>query len=261
MNFSLAGKTALITGGGSGIGRASCELFFEQGAGVAILDINAAAAQATTHDIQSKGGNAFAWRCDITDRTAVDQTVGEIADRFGGVDILVCCAGGTFGAAAADLLEDVTDEDFDRITRLNLYSTFYLSRAVVPLMKKRHGGRIIVVSSGAGRMFSRSRYGRIPYAASKSGQIGLVRQMAKDLGSFGITVNSVAPGLVLSSDYFKSDWEQSSEQSKTDYCRSVPLGRLGEPRDIAAAIAFLAADEAGFITGHCIDVNGGRFMF
>ena len=153
-----------------------------------------------------------------------------------------------------------TDEEFDGVVKRNLYGAFYLCRGVVPNMKEKKSGKIIIISSGAGRMTSRSEVGRIPYAPSKAAQLGLMRQLALELAPYNIQVNAVAPGLIASTDYIENNWKGNTEEQRQDTLKKIPAGRRGTNAEVAIGIVFLAAEEAGYITGHCLDINGGSIM-
>ena len=153
-----------------------------------------------------------------------------------------------------------TDEEFDGVVKRNLYGAFYLCRRVVPNMKEKKSGKIIIISSGAGRMTSRSEVGRIPYAPSKAAQLGLMRQLALELAPYNIQVNAVAPGLIASTDYIENNWKGNTEEQRQDTLKKIPAGRRGTNAEVAIGIVFLAAEEAGYITGHCLDINGGSIM-
>ncbi len=258
--MDFEGKTVLITGGASGIGGAASELFAEQGADVVIADINGELAEAKATEIRAKGFSAMAIRCDVCSSEEAEQTVRKVLDRFGRIDVFVNNAGGTHGSTSSGNVEDYTPEEFDRVVKLNLYAPFYFCRCIVPVMKKQGGGSIVVVSSGAGRTTSRSEVGRIPYAASKAGQLGLVRQLALENAPYGIRVNSVAPGLIRSTDYIENNWLSNTEEQKQATLNKIPLRRRGESEEIADGILFLASDQASYITGHCLDINGGFIM-
>ncbi len=258
--FRFDGKKILITGAGAGIGAAAAKLFACQGADVAVTDINLEAAQETAEQITQQGGRAKAFYCDAGSQESVDQMLCLTASSWGTPDILINNAGGTHGAVHAGNIEDYTLEEFDGIVKRNLYGVFYLCRRLVPAMKKKMAGKIVIVSSGAGRTTSRSEVGRIPYAPAKAAQLGLMRQLALELAPWNIQVNAVAPGLIASTQYIESNWKKNSKETQEETLRKIPAGRRGRNEEVAAGILFLASEEASYITGHCLDINGGSIM-
>lgn len=258
--FRFDGKTVVITGAAAGIGEVAAQMFAENGAKVAVTDINLEAAEKAAEKIRGKGGCAQAFLCDVSSRESVDIMITLVEKMLGKVDILVDNAGGTHGAIHCENIEDYTDEEFDGVVKRNLYGAFYLCRRVVPNMKEKKSGKIIIISSGAGRMTSRSEVGRIPYAPSKAAQLGLMRQLALELAPYNIQVNAVAPGLIASTDYIENNWKGNTEEQRQDTLKKIPAGRRGTNAEVAIGIVFLAAEEAGYITGHCLDINGGSIM-
>jgi 3-oxoacyl-[acyl-carrier protein] reductase len=251
MSVELTGRIAIVTGAAQGIGAATARKLAERGARVIGVDIVADKLQQVAEDI---GGKAVVH--DVTDAEADQRLVDDVIKEFGRVDILVNVAGGVLGAARE--IEDLTLEDWHRVIALNLHAPFYLAKAVAPGMKAQGSGRIISVGSGAGRSYSRT--GILPYAAGKAGLMGLTRQLAVNLAPFGITCNVVAPGLILS-ERGRDDWESKSPERQAHEMNTVALRRVGEPHEIADVIAFVASDEAGYIVGQTIMVDGGHWMF
>jgi 3-oxoacyl-[acyl-carrier protein] reductase len=229
----LRGRTALVTGTAGGIGAAIANALERHGA--------------TVHGV---------------DRDTVDVTdpaqVAALVDRIGRVDILVNNAGGVVGQTGRPL-EDVSDEDWRAIVDANLTSTFVCTRAVVPAMKAAHYGRIVNISSGAGRSVSLT--GIQAYASAKAGQIGFTRQTAHELGPFGITVNCIAPGFVLSNPASIRQWESYGEEGQRALLEKIATRRLGEPEDIANGVLFFVAEEASWVTGQVISIDGGQSIF
>ncbi|MCF0149797.1 MAG: SDR family oxidoreductase [Firmicutes bacterium] len=258
--LDFTGKTVLITGAAAGIGGAASELFAKQGAAVVIVDINGNMAEEKAAAICAAGGKAEALVCDVCDPDAVEAVVKHVVDQYGRIDVFVNNAGGTHGSLTRGTIGDYSLEEFDRVVKLNLYGLFYFCRQVVPVMQKQGGGNIVVVSSGAGRMTSRSEVGRIPYAPSKAAQLGLMRQLALEHADDNIRVNAIAPGLIKSTDYIENNWLSCTEEQKNATLTKIPLHRRGTSEEIANGIVFLASDEASYITGHCLDINGGIFM-
>lgn len=246
---------AIVTGGANGIGRSIAARLLEAGMAVAVLDVQEQALAACRAEFPADRFSA--WRCDVTDQAGVERTVGEIEARLGRIDVLVNNAGGSFGVSQP--VEEIDGADWDRVVTLNLKGTFLCIKAVVPCMKRRGYGRIVNISSMAGR--GRSVLGGAPYAAAKAGIIGLTRHISMDLGRYGITVNAVAPGTVLSGERLERLWnEKKTEAERRAFLAANPMGRLGTPEDIAGAVLFLSGPEAAYITGAVLDVNGGSWV-
>jgi NAD(P)-dependent dehydrogenase (short-subunit alcohol dehydrogenase family) len=190
----------------------------------------------------------------VSDRAVVERLAGETLQRFGRIDILVNNAG---GGTALRFLEEVTEADWDYTLNSNLKSAFLCCQAVAPAMKAQRAGRIVNVSSVAGRNVS--RLSGPQYSSAKAGLLGLTRHLAQDLGPFGITVNTVAPGPTLVERVAKK-WALHAAEERARLLAAIPLGRLAQPEEVATVIAFLASEEAAYVTGVTIDVNGGSFM-
>jgi 3-oxoacyl-[acyl-carrier protein] reductase len=245
--FSLAGKVALVTGASRGIGRAIATRLAEQGAMV-VAAARGDHADACVSDLTAAGYRAEAVSVDVTDAAAVEAMPAGIVARHGRLDILVSNAGIT----RDQLVMRMKREDWDAVLATNLTATFLLSQAAMRPMLKQRRGRIIAISSVVGQM---GNAGQTNYAASKAGLIGFAKALAREVGSRAITVNVVAPGLV------ETDMTRTiSEKGHTDWAAQIPLGRPGTPDDVAAAVCFLASDEAAYITGHVLAVNGGMYM-
>ncbi len=245
--FRLDGKVALVTGASRGIGRAIAGRLAEQGA-IVIAAARGTNAAATAEEIAAKGGRAEAVTLDVTDAAAVEQAPSEIVARHGRLDIVVSNAGIT----RDQLLMRMKREDWDAILATNLTATFLLAQAAMRPMLKQRGGRIIAVGSVVGQM---GNAGQTNYAAAKAGLIGFAKALAREVASRGITVNVIAPGMI------DTDMTRAiSETAQVDWASEIPLGRLGSVDDVAAAACFLASDEAAYITGHVLAVNGGMYM-
>ena len=247
MDFS--GKTAVVTGGSRGIGRAVCLELAKGGANVVLCYAgNAAAAAETVSACEALGAKALAVRCDVADSTQVKVLMDEAVKAFGRIDILVNNAGITRDG----LLMMMKEEDFDAVISANLRGTFLCMKAVSRTMMKQRYGRIVNLSSVVGL---RGNAGQINYAASKAGVIGMTKSLAKELASRGVTVNAVAPGFI------DTDMTAAmTEAAKQATLASIPMQRLGAPEDIARAVAFLASDDAAYITGQVLAVDGGMAM-
>jgi 3-oxoacyl-[acyl-carrier protein] reductase len=229
----LAGRVAIVTGTAHGIGSAIAAAL--------------AAAGATVHGVDRDD-------VDVTDAAQVDAFV----RRVGPVDVLVNNAGGVVGQVGRPL-EEISDEDWRAVVDANLTSTFLCTRAVAPGMKERRYGRIVNISSGAGRSVSLT--GIQAYASAKAGQIGFTRQTAHELGPFGITVNSIAPGFVLSNPTSIAQFESYGEEGQRRLVESIATRRLGMPEDIANGVLFFAAESSGWVTGQVISIDGGHSIF
>jgi 3-oxoacyl-[acyl-carrier protein] reductase len=229
----LDGRVGLVTGSAGGIGSAIVDALAEHGAAVHGVDLDT---------------------CDVVD----SEQVAALVERIGRIDILVNCAGGVCGQVGKPL-EEVSDEDWRAVVDANLTSTFVCTRAVVPSMKAAGYGRIVNISSGAGRSISLT--GIQAYASAKAGQIGFTRQAAHELGRFGITVNSIAPGFVPSNPSSVRQWESYSPQRQAQLLEQIAVRRLGTPEDIAGGVLFLVADGSSWISGQVLSVDGGHSMF
>ena len=245
--FELTGRVALVTGASRGIGRAIAGRLAEQGA-IVVAAARGDHAHGTAADLTSKGWRAEAVSLDVTDQAAVERLPGAIIERHGRLDIVVSNAGIT----RDQLLMRMKRDDWDAVLATNLTATFSLAQAAMRPMLRQRGGRIIAVSSVVGQM---GNAGQTNYAASKAGLIGFAKALAREVASRGITVNVVAPGMI------GTDMTRPiTEKAQVDWATQIPLGRLGVPDDVASAVCFLASDEASYITGHVLAVNGGMYM-
>jgi len=245
----LDGKTALVTGASRGIGRAIALCLAAEGARVAINYAgNVRAAEEVKTAIEAAGGTAILCQADIADSSAVEAMVANVVKEFGTIDILVNNAGITRDA----LLMRMKDEDFAKVLNTNLKGVFYCTKAVSKLMMKKRSGRIVNMASVVGLV---GNAGQTNYAAAKAGVIGFSKSAAKELASRGITVNVVAPGFI-GTDMTAGLPESVKEKMLTD----IPLGRMGEAEDVANAVLFLASDQASYITGQVVNVDGGMVM-
>jgi 2-hydroxycyclohexanecarboxyl-CoA dehydrogenase len=245
---SLAGKNAIVTGAASGIGLATARRLAKDGANVAIWDLNEAGAQAAAAELKQAGHRAIASRVDVSNRADVDAAVAAVHAEFGPVAILVNNA----GISDFRPFMEMTEEVWDRVMRINLKSMLTCTQAVLPDMLAASWGRIINVSSSSAQTGSARM---TAYAASKGGVIGFTKALAQELAPSGITVNNVPPGFVDTPMLRAGDLPASVEK----IAAASPMKRPGRPEDMAAAIAFLASEDAGYITGHTLSVNGGRY--
>jgi 3-oxoacyl-(acyl-carrier-protein) reductase len=244
---SFAGKVALVTGASRGIGRAIAERLAAGGATVVCV-ARGTNAEATAAAIAASGGTARAIGADVTDAAAVDGLIKGVVDTHGKLDILISNAGIT----RDQLMLRMKRSDWDEVLATNLTASFTLCQAALKPMIRARAGRIVAISSVVGQM---GNAGQANYAASKAGLIGFCKSLAREVASRGITVNVVAPGLI------ETDMTRAiTEDAKTDWSTQIPLGRMGSPADIAAAVCFLASDEASYITGQVLAVNGGMYM-
>lgn len=254
--YEMKGRVVIVTGSSRGIGRATAKLLAERGARVVVNGRDGAALDETLALLRGIGGEHHGVIADMGDSSGPRKLVQETLVRFGRIDVLVNNAGGEERAMG---VEEVDETSWDRIVDINLKGPFLCAQTVIGPMKKQGKGVIVNVSSQGGRAFS--QFGNAPYAAAKAGILGLTRQLAWELGPYGISVNAVAPGHILSSEWRAKRWTDATPIEREEYVKKVPLGRPGEVEEIAGAIAFLASEEASYITGATLDVNGGRFMF
>ena len=252
MNIDFADRRVIVTGAAHGFGRAMAQAFVARGAHVFALDVNA---EGLAETVRLCGIFCAAVIVDVGDRPAVQAAVAGIEAQRGGIDILVNNAGGVCGQAGRPI-EQITAQDWQTIFDVNLSGSFFMAQAVAPAMKRQGKGRIINISSGAGRTISLT--GIQAYASAKAGQIGLTRQLAHELGPFGITVNCVAPGFVRSNPTTERQWQAMGADGQAALLDQIALRRLGTPDDIAHAVMFFASDLAGWITGEVLGVDGGK---
>lgn len=251
--FELNGKVAMVTGAGSpkGIGQAIARALAGQGASVALCDIDDQGVYRLAGALKEEGLRAEAFQLDVTNEAQVEQIVQTIVDRFGGLHILVNNAGITQPVR----IQDTTLEWWNRVYAVNATGTFLCSRAVLQHMIQGQFGRIISMSSVSGKRGG-GVYGGAHYSAAKAAILGFSKALAREVAEFGVTVNSVTPGLILTD--IRGGVEPPEKQREMS--KDIPLRRVGTPEEVAATVCFLASDEAGYITGEEIDVNGGSHM-
>lgn len=245
----LTGKTAIVTGGSRGIGRAIALCLAEEGANVAVIYAgNTAAAEETQKAIAEKGGQAIAFQCDVANEDAVTAMMKQVKEQFGSIDILVNNAGITRDG----LLMRMKTSDWQAVLDTNLTGTFFCTKAVTKIMMKQRSGAIVNLTSVVGLT---GNAGQANYAAAKSGIIGFTKSVAKELASRGIRVNAVAPGCI--------DTDMTavlSDAVKDEMLKTIPLGRVAQPEEVAKAVLFLVSDCASYITGQVLNVDGGMVM-
>lgn len=243
--MSLEDKVAIVTGAGQGIGRTTALRFARDGAQVAVVEINEETGQSTVQASQDQGAEAFFVHADVADHADAARMVDTVHEHFGRIDVLINNAGILRDAQ----LHKMEESDFDDVINVNLKGTFNCTQAVAPIMREQGSGSIVNAASVVGL---HGNFGQTNYVASKAGVIGMAKTWAKELGRKGVRVNAVAPGFI------GTEMIQSMPEKVVDQMQSqVPMGRLGDPEEVAAVYAFLASDEASYINGTVISVDGG----
>jgi len=247
--MKLKDRVAIVTGGARGIGKAIALTFVREGARIALVDVDKGGLETLLNEIKKNKREIINISCDITKSSEVKEMVSQVQRSFGRIDILVNNA----GIIRRGTIETVTEEDWDRVIEVNLKGTFNCCKAVVDIMKQQGYGKIVNVSSIAGKMGDiTSAPG---YGPSKAGVDALTKTLARQLAPYGINVNAVSPHAIETE--MSAQW---SEERRKEIIASIPLGRLGKPEDVAEAVLFLVSDAASFITGEILDVNGGALM-
>ncbi len=244
-------KIVIVTGAGRGMGKTCGLAFAAEEAAVVFVDVAREQVEANAAEVESGGGRALAQSCDVRDAAAVQQVVDCAVETFGTVDVLVNNAG---VLRTTTPMETIPEEEWDLIINVNLKGIFLFSRAVLPIMREKGYGKIVNISSSAGR--STSELGGAHYTVSKTGVLGLTRHTAREYGQYGINVNSVCPGLVET----PMIREEASEKKLNHWLSQIPLGRFADPREEADLVLFLASEQARYITGATIDFNGGSLL-
>ena len=245
----LDGRVAVVTGAATGIGRGIAEVLADEGACIVVADVDGEAGALAAEELQADGHEALAVEVDVRDRGAVEAMTGQALERFGRIDVLAANA----GVYRWDPLAEITDEIWDRIIEVNLKGAFHSLQACLPTMRRQGYGRVVLTSSITGPLVVAP--GLAHYAASKAGMLGLMRSAALELVTDGITVNAVQPGNVRTSGI-----ELMDTGLRDLIVKSIPLGRLAEPEEIGWAVRFFASEEASYITGQTLIVDGGQVL-
>lgn len=245
----MENKVVIVTGAAKGIGRGIARVFAAEGGKVAVVDLDEPAGRKTTAALQEAGGEAFFLQTDLTRWEQVERMAQAVAGRWGRIDVLIANAG-IFPAAR---IEEMSEADWDRVLNINLKGMFFSVKAVLPWMRRQSAGRIVITSSITGPITGFPGWAH--YGASKAGMLGFLRSAALEVAKDNITINAVLPGNILTEGL-----EGVGEDYMETMRKSIPLGKLGEPEDIAYAMLFLASDEARYITGQTLVVDGGQIL-
>ena len=256
MGERLLNMNAIVTGAGRGMGFAIAKAIYQEGARVALIDIDERAVTDAARQLDKDQGRAMGRRIDVTNRAEVNQLVREVKKTWGSIDLLVNNAGGALNTP--HLLEEIEEKDWNLVVDVNLKGTFLCCQAAIPEMEKQGGGVIVNISALAAHW--RASLAGVQYSAAKAGVEGLTRQLAYDWGKAGIRVNAVAPTVTLTGERVQGLWDAKSPEEKKKTVANIPLGRLGTPEEVASVVVFLASKESSYITGITIDVSGGRYL-
>lgn len=246
----LLDRVAIVTGAGSGMGAGAAIGMGAQGAKVVAVDLNTGAAEATAQQIVAAGGQALGLGANVVDPAAVRRMVDATVERFGTVDILVSCA----GVLRSSRVEDIGEAEWDLVVDVNLKGVFLCCQAVLPIMKAKRYGKIVIMASLAGR--ATSTLGGAHYTASKAGVLGLARHLAREVAPFQINVNAINPGIIDT----PMIWAHSSPERLEQVRKGIPFGRFGTTEDVSNLIVFLSSDESSYITGAGVDIHGGELI-
>lgn len=254
--MQFAGKTAIVTGGAKGLGKSFATALANRGCAVLIADVDEEELMNTMKEIVNAGGKCICRKADATRYADTAAMVQQVLETYGRVDILINNAGGSMGAPKVPI-DEILEEDWDRVINLNLKGTFLCTKAAVPVMKKQKSGKIVNLSSITARIGGELT--PVQYVCSKGAISTLTRHVAQELGPFGINVNAIAPGITLT-QRLEGMWTQrKTEEERNIYLARIPLGRLGTVDEITKAVVFLCSSDADYITGITLDVNGGMF--
>ena len=256
MSNRLADRTAIVTGAARGMGYAIAGALLQEGAKVAIVDIDEDAIKEAVQELDPEATSVIGRSVDVSNKSQVTEFVREVKSLWGQIDVLVNNAGGALHTPHR--LEEIEEKHWDLVVNVNLKGAFLFCQAVIPSMAERGKGSIINMSALAGHW--RASLAGVQYTASKAGLEGLNRQLAYDWGQAGIRVNAVAPTVTMTGDRIRSLWDGKSKSDQEKVLASIPLGRLGTPEEVAAAVVFLASDESSYITGITVDIAGGRYL-
>ena len=246
--MALNGKVAVVTGAAQGIGKTITLLLAEKGASLVLCDINLEAAEETAREIEERGSKCLVLKSDVSNFQDAEKIIKQAVERFGSIDVLINNAGIT----KDNVLLRMKEEQWDQVMAVNLKGTFNFTKAVIKVMLRKRSGRIVNIASITGMM---GNAGQANYSASKAGVIGFTKAVAREYADRGITVNAVAPGFIAT-----AMTDAIPEKEKEELIKQIPMKKLGTPEDVANAVYFLASDEARYITGHVIGVNGGLYM-
>src|SRR3990172_8528472 len=252
----LLGKNAFVTGAARGMGFAIAKALYQEGARVALLDIDEKGVREVARQLDGKENRAFGRKIDVTHKGEINGLVKEVKKLWGSVDILVNNAGGALNTP--HVLEEIDEKDWNLVVDVNLKGVFLCSQVAIPEMVKQGGGVIVNISALAGHW--RASLAGVQYTAAKAGVEGLTRQLAYDWGAQGGRVNAVAPTVTLTGDRMRKLWSDKKKEDQARMIQQIPLRRLSKPEEIAAAVVSLASDDASYITGITLDVNGGRYL-
>jgi NAD(P)-dependent dehydrogenase (short-subunit alcohol dehydrogenase family) len=252
----IDGHVALVTGSGQGMGLAIATALAAEGARVVISDVNEETTMRSAESLNKQGYDAMGVVTDVTSRESVSNAIEAVNTKFGPLKILVNNAGGALHTP--HVLSEIEEKHWDLVVNVNLKGAFFTCQKAIPVMVANGGGAIVNISALAAHY--RASLAGVQYTAAKAGVEGLTRQLAYDWGPSGVRVNAVAPTVTITGDRVKGLWNEKGEEEQKRIISNIPLRRLSEPREIAAAVVFLASDEASYITGITLDVVGGRYL-
>lgn len=252
----LQDKVAIVTGSAQGMGFAIAKALSDEGAKIVISDISQKGIDQAVKELAETNPNVMGVVTDVTSKDDVRKMVQQVVEKWSSIDILVNNAGGALNTP--HILTEIEEKDWDLVVNVNLKGSFFTCQAVIPEMAKKESGVIVNISALAAHY--RASLAGVQYTAAKAGVEGLTRQLAYDWGPSGIRVNAVAPTVTMTGDRIKGLWENKSKEEREKTLSQIPLRRLSEPKEIAAAVVFLASEESSYISGTTIDVSGGRYL-